>query len=74
MVRGSDKLIETINQYVANPKQFRSIQVKNWDWRRDGLGSLVVSGLVLENANSFAVTEVEITCALFDGNGTLIHT
>jgi hypothetical protein len=72
LARGSDKAIEAINRYIANPDQFRSVQVSNWNWHRDGFGSLIVPDFTLENKNSFAVADIEITCALFDDNNALI--
>jgi len=73
-VRGSDKVIETVNRYMADPEQFGSVRVKNWDWYRDGFGRFMVSDFVLENMNGFAVAEIEMTCALFDDRGAIIDT
>ncbi|XUM20564.1 hypothetical protein ACRAVF_23955 [Bradyrhizobium oligotrophicum S58] len=61
--------IPSASSTALDPAALSGLRISSQSWRRGGLGSKALVTFTLRNANSFAVKDVEITCAFSRRDG-----
>ncbi|WP_315776592.1 MULTISPECIES: hypothetical protein [unclassified Bradyrhizobium] len=59
-----------VSSAALDPAALSGLRISSQSWRRGGLGSKALVTFTLRNANSFAVKDVEISCAFSRRDGS----